>query len=254
MAIYLWPPILRPAPWSQCQSPRPWLKSCNRHSCPEREESRWNTAPGLSTTLPARRGQYSRLCCGRKLREVGVRPLGHCYTGDMPGGSTWCQWRFPQLSERLCYKYVLAHWCRNLPPAADQRCTVAFAGLWYLTLCLSAKLRIAAPHYALSSCGGGDGGVERHAQSSVVETTEELDALLPLTDALEQRQAQRAGVRVPIFLLILPCISLGLAIFIAGTRYFDFCNHGFDVFAGAAAGTLTASFAFQLYGTGVAAP
>jgi hypothetical protein len=106
----------------------------------------------------------------------------------------------------------------------------------------------------LSSSGGGDGAAHRHAQSSNDENTAELDTLLHSTDALGQgqRQAQLAIVPHPIFLLILPYLSLGLAIFIAGTRYFDFRNHGFDVLAGAAVGTATASFAFRLYGNGVA--
>jgi len=42
-------------------------------------------------------------------------------------------------------------------------------------------------------------------------------------------------------------IPLGLAIFIAGTRYFDFRNHGFDVLAGAAIGSVTAYFGFRIY-------
>jgi hypothetical protein len=121
-----------------------------------------------------------------------------------------------------------------------------------LTLYLSAKFQIVAPHYAVSSNGGGDGAAHRHAQSSDDENAGELDAFLRHADAPGQRQAQLAIVRPPTFLLILPYVSLGLAIFIAGTRYFDFRNHSFDVLAGAAAGTATASFAFRLYGNGVA--
>ena len=51
----------------------------------------------------------------------------------------------------------------------------------------------------------------------------------------------------PAYLLPLSYIPLGLAIFIAGTRYFDFRNHGFDVLAGSAVGTITACFGFGLY-------
>lgn len=51
----------------------------------------------------------------------------------------------------------------------------------------------------------------------------------------------------PAFLLPLPYIPFGLAVFIAGTRYFDFRNHGFDVLAGSAVGTITAWFGFRLY-------
>jgi membrane-associated phospholipid phosphatase len=48
-------------------------------------------------------------------------------------------------------------------------------------------------------------------------------------------------------MLLLPYVPLGLAIFIAGTRYFDFRNHGFDVLAGAVVGSVTAYFGFRVY-------
>jgi hypothetical protein len=104
----------------------------------------------------------------------------------------------------------------------------------------------------LSSSIVSDGGAHRHAQASGDENDGELEDLLPHTDTLGQRQARLSIVPLPTFLLILPYVSLGLAIFIAGTRYFDFRNHGFDVLAGAAAGSTTASFAFRLYGHGAA--
>jgi hypothetical protein len=121
-----------------------------------------------------------------------------------------------------------------------------------LTLYLSAKFRIAAPRYALGSNGGGDSAAHGHAQSGDDENTAEIDAFLRHSNAPRQGQLQQAIVPPPTFLLILPYMSFGLAIFIAGTRYFDFRNHGIDVLAGAAAGTASASFAFRLYGNGVA--
>lgn len=51
----------------------------------------------------------------------------------------------------------------------------------------------------------------------------------------------------PAYLLPLPYVPLGLAIFLAGTRYFDFRNHGFDMLAGSAVGATTAWFGFRLY-------
>ena len=57
----------------------------------------------------------------------------------------------------------------------------------------------------------------------------------------------KSSAAPPSYLLPLAYIPLGLAIFIAGTRYFDFRNHGFDVLAGSAVGTTTAWFGFRLY-------
>ena len=61
------------------------------------------------------------------------------------------------------------------------------------------------------------------------------------------REAAAAATAPPVFLLLLPYVPLGLAIFIAGTRCFDFRNHGFDVLAGAAVGTVTAWLGFRWY-------
>jgi membrane-associated phospholipid phosphatase len=48
-------------------------------------------------------------------------------------------------------------------------------------------------------------------------------------------------------MLLVPYVPLGLAIFIAGTRYFDFRNHGSDVLAGAGVGSVTAYIGFRIY-------
>ena len=55
------------------------------------------------------------------------------------------------------------------------------------------------------------------------------------------------SVAPPAYLLPLPYIPLGLTIFLAGTRYFGFRYHGFDVLVGSAVGTITAWVGFRLY-------
>ena len=73
----------------------------------------------------------------------------------------------------------------------------------------------------------------------------------PLIQDCAQSAAHESSVNqitaAPVVLLPLPYISLGLAIFIAGTRYFDFRNHGFDVLTGSTVGMITAWFGFRLY-------
>lgn len=66
-----------------------------------------------------------------------------------------------------------------------------------------------------------------------------------------QPQVEACRKGPPIVYLLLPYFPLGLAIFIAGTRYFDFRNHAFDVLVGAAIGVITAWWGFKLYGTRV---
>lgn len=140
----------------------------------------------------------------------------------------------------------------------DGEWIVAFAGLWYLTLFLHAKLGIAGSYS--STRGAGSGETHGYEQSRVwnrhqpAENIGELDDLLledDVASATERPVTLQELPRrrpLPTFLLIAPYLSLGLAIFIAGTRYFDFRNHGFDVLAGAAAGIASASFSFRLYG------
>jgi len=112
---------------------------------------------------------------------------------------------------------------------------VSFAGLWYLSLYLCTKFNVIVP---------GDSTTRTQRQHD--ETGEPL-LLSPIDQGLNITTRQRKPAAPPAFLLPLPYIPFGLAIFIAGTRYFDFRNHGFDVLAGAAIGSLTAWFGFRWY-------
>lgn len=117
---------------------------------------------------------------------------------------------------------------------ADRR-AVAFAGLWYITLYLCAKFNVVVP--------------SRSRDGRPVHNDEVGEPLLVNGDPGPSRAHQRDNhpAAPPAYFLPLPYIPLGIAIFISGTRYFDFTNHGFDVLAGAAVGIATAWFGFRLY-------
>lgn len=123
---------------------------------------------------------------------------------------------------------------------------VAFAGLWYLTLFLSNRFGIVPPSPSTGSANG------RARDDTALMRNEEAGEPLMETSALQTAECHSEDKRDnaaarPAFLLCLPYIPLGLAVFIAGTRYFDFRNHGFDVLAGSGIGTVTAWFGFSLY-------
>ena len=101
---------------------------------------------------------------------------------------------------------------------------MAFAGLVYLSLWLCQRFDI--------RLGASSGIEEGEGQVRLGD------------DGREEPQARPPVGRPtqPVYLLFLPLTPLGLAIFIAGTRYFDFRNHGVDVVAGSAVGTVTAWF------------
>ena len=135
----------------------------------------------------------------------------------------------------------------SVPRTEKLRClsltlsTVSFAGLWYLALYLSAKFNVVIPQRPTSSSS-----TQRHDGRN--ENNETAESLLLEDERMDDQQITFAEVASPpVFLLLLPYVSLGLSIFIAGTRYFDFRSHGFDVLAGAAIGTTTAWFGFRWY-------
>lgn len=120
---------------------------------------------------------------------------------------------------------------------ADHVSAVSFAGLWYLSLFLCAKFSVFIPNPSSTSKNRGPRN-EEEADEPLLQGGDGGVAKPP--------PCQESAVP-PVYLLILPYVPLGLAIFIAGTRYFDFTNHGFDVLAGVAVGTGTAWFGFRLY-------
>ncbi|KAE8452760.1 hypothetical protein EG329_013032 [Mollisiaceae sp. DMI_Dod_QoI] len=119
--------------------------------------------------------------------------------------------------------------------------TIAFAGLWYLSLFLCHRFDV-----GVSPSSPLDG--IRDIQS--FDNSEQHEQLLS-DDALPNHRASTLAGNQPellrIYMLLLPYVPLGLAIFIAGTRYFDFRNHGFDVLAGALIGSVTSYIGFKLY-------
>lgn len=116
--------------------------------------------------------------------------------------------------------------------------TVAFAGLWYLSLFLCHRFGVVVPSSASLL------NMPHNHNLSHVEPLLLNDSISE-TDSPEQIGIEDANFRV--YMLLLPYIPLGLAIFIAGTRYFDFRNHGLDVFTGAAVGSTTAWLGFRMY-------
>lgn len=116
---------------------------------------------------------------------------------------------------------------------------VAFARLWYLSLYLAAEFNVVPP-IATKCFQRGDRVQENDgAGDPLIQSDEYVDNGLSFVD--------NSSATPPAYLVPSLYVSLGLAIFLAGTRYFDFRNHGFDVLAGSAVFTMTAWFGFRLY-------
>ena len=116
---------------------------------------------------------------------------------------------------------------------------VALAGLWYLSLYLAARFGVVPPS-----------ATDYLQRRDRVQQNDEAGETLMQSDEPEDNGFSRVDkdpAAPPAYLLPLPCAPLGLAIFLAGTRFFDFRNHGIDVLAGSAVGTTTAWFGFRLH-------
>jgi len=115
-------------------------------------------------------------------------------------------------------------------------CSASWAGMLYLALWLSSKFGIFVPLF-----------------STIIPKR-------PLQDAMLNKRANREGpftayrdeeAAAPLYLLFLPYLPLGVAFFIAASRYFDYRHHGFDILSGSFIGILAAVFAFRFYHFGL---
>lgn len=100
--------------------------------------------------------------------------------------------------------------------------TVAFSGLLYLTLWLCSKFSVGfpyLPHYPVEDQSFAD-------------------------DATSVR---RRGAAPPVYLMLIAFFPTATAAFIAGSRWFNYRHHGFDILFGSALGIFFAWIGFNMY-------
>ncbi|KAH8647001.1 phosphatidic acid phosphatase type 2/haloperoxidase [Tricladium varicosporioides] len=101
-------------------------------------------------------------------------------------------------------------------------CTIAFAGLVYLSLFLAAKLSVTIPF--------------------------PMPTPLPTSNTISSPSLIRnQAAAPPLFLLVIIIVPIGAAIYIASTRYSDHKHGGFDVLFSSLEGVLCAWFSFRFY-------
>lgn len=130
--------------------------------------------------------------------------------------------------------------------------STSFAGLFYLSLYLASKFGVAFPYLASkryrSTPGASPSFVkERRRLDQDDITNAELlgrrgkDSVSPFNSHQEQASAP------PVYLLFLPYIPIGVAMYISGSRYFDYRHHGFDILSGVLVGVVVSTAAFRFY-------
>lgn len=133
---------------------------------------------------------------------------------------------------------------------------VSFAGLLYLTLFLCSKFSVVFPYLPTQRLARGNSFVSGYPRNNIDNRSRTSDAvtrpiLLPsrngnAEEATWTRHRDEAAAP-PAYLLLLAYVPVGVAIYITGSRYFNYQHHGFDILFGALIGILTAWFSFRWY-------
>ena len=148
----------------------------------------------------------------------------------------------------------------------------AAAGLIYLSLFIASKFAITIPFVAPSGNGTADASAftafpsrtrlpsikvsepdsyELPTRNQSLPTSTSLDSALGNPGITRHNRTvaavRRQAAAPPIYLLVLAIVPFGGSVFIAGSRWWDFRHHAFDILFGYLIGTITAIFAFRWY-------
>ncbi|KAL9617252.1 MAG: hypothetical protein Q9160_007933 [Pyrenula sp. 1 TL-2023] len=117
----------------------------------------------------------------------------------------------------------------------------AWAGMTYLALFLCSKFAIAIPFLSPARFGSFDHSQHKIAAYAGPNTDQNAHSE---TAAVPSRNQAAAP---PVHLLILVLVPIGTAIFISGSRWFDYRHHGFDIIFGSLIGFSFAWLGFRWY-------
>ncbi|KAK4128327.1 PAP2-domain-containing protein [Parathielavia appendiculata] len=145
----------------------------------------------------------------------------------------------------------------------------AAAGLLYLSLFIASKFAITIPFLAPAGFADASAfaafpsrtrlpsikvsGPETYEMSSRVPSVpaSTVDSALGNKGISRQNQTvsavRRQAAAPPLYLLCIAVAPFFASVFIAGSRWWDFRHHGFDIFFGYLIGTVTSVFAFRYY-------
>ncbi|KAK4131956.1 acid phosphatase/Vanadium-dependent haloperoxidase [Trichocladium antarcticum] len=177
------------------------------------------------------------------------------------------------VSHHICKnpdKYILDDGFRSYPSGHSSS---SAAGLIYLSLFIASKFAITIPFVAPSGAGSADAAaftafpsrtrlpsIKVHGPESYelptrnqgpAPTASSMDSAFGNKGIAKHNQTvaavRRQAAAPPIYLLVLSILPFFASVFIAGSRWWDFRHHGFDIMFGYLIGTITAFYAFRFY-------
>ncbi|KAK4117383.1 PAP2-domain-containing protein [Canariomyces notabilis] len=172
------------------------------------------------------------------------------------------------VSPKICTntdRHVLDDGFRSYPSGHSSS---SAAGLIYLSLFIASKFAITIPFLAPAGFADASAftafpsrtrlpsakvtGPESYELRNLpAPTPTTLDSALGNKGIARHNQAvaavRRQAAAPPLYLLLLAFIPFGASVFIAGSRWWDFRHHAFDIIFGYLIGTVTSVFAFRYY-------
>lgn len=130
----------------------------------------------------------------------------------------------------------------------------SFAGLLYLALYLCSKFAVVIPYLpsesmanSASRSNASAGSRRFHGEDDNPKRPMLLTSKPGEGEGETSTRHRDEAAAPPVYLVFLLYVPVGTALFISGTRFFNYRHHGFDIIAGALIGCATAYFSFRLY-------
>jgi len=191
------------------------------------------------------------------LKNLFGKPRPNCIAACMPDLSRVAEHTIGGYGQSLDPRWTLvsATICTNPDTSVvndafrsfpSGHCTVAWAGMLYLTLFLCSKFAIAVPHLPEKTGPSRDSGPLMHEQLPLHEGGLSSDTF-PSTSGPHQVSVRNLAASPPNHLIAIAFVPIAVACYICASRFFDFYHHGFDIISGSLIGIVSSYLAFRWY-------
>ena len=121
-----------------------------------------------------------------------------------------------------------------------------WSGMLYLSLFVCAKFGVAIPFMPNSQSSANYVSTFDERPSEAYRKLHSSSSTQQVTNGTDREPRNRAAAP-PVYLMLLALFPIGVAFYVAGSRWFDYHHHGFDIISGSLIGIIAAWFSFRLY-------